>query len=68
MPTADQILSIGTAIALDLIGWIRRRHAESGALPTDAEVLARARAKIAILRAEAADALAEFPEEEPPPS
>lgn len=50
-------------VVLDIMGLVRRRQAEGKQPPTDAEVIARAKAKAMSIVDEAAGALAEFPEE-----
>lgn len=55
------LINLGGTIALDILGYIKRKQAEAGRLPTDAEVLARVRSKIHDILAEGTAALAEFP-------
>jgi hypothetical protein len=66
MPQTDldvgAIINITTPLALDLIAWIRNRHQQTGELPTDAEVIARAKAKVQVIMSQGAAALQEFPE------
>ncbi len=57
---AGAIINIAEPLALDLIAWIRERHAEAGALPSDAEVVARAKGKAQAIVDEGTAALNEF--------
>jgi hypothetical protein len=56
------LLPLIEGVALDLIGWWRRRQAEGQEPPTDAEVVARAQAKAKAIVDEGTAALQEFPE------
>lgn len=60
----NTLLPIVSGVVVDLIGWIRRRHAESGQIPTDAEVTAHAKAKAKSIIVEGQQALDEFPDTE----
>jgi len=57
------VISIAEPLILDVIGWFRRRSAESAMPPTDAEVIAYAKSKIQTLVSEADAFEAEGPTE-----
>lgn len=62
----DALIPIIEAIALDLAAWFRQRAADGKQPPTDEQVKARVRSKIAAGDAEAAAFEAEHPPTDPP--
>jgi hypothetical protein len=56
------ILAVAEPLALDILSFVRRRQAEAGQLPTDAEVVAHAKSKVQAILAEGGAALKEFPD------
>jgi len=62
------IINVAEPIALDLIAWLRGRQDEGKSLPTDEEVIARAKGKAQAIIDEGTAALNEFPDPSTAPS